>query len=305
MTDSPMTDDNTSVRQLGAALRSQRLARGMSLRALATQLRLSGHGTLVDYEHGRRIPPEDLLVACERVLGTSDGQLRRLRQLALAERAGQQAAVLLNAPDHASNRGGPGRRVITLRVPHRRTWLPVAVLVAVLVAVVAGLGFGRGFGWPAAPDDGVQVRVGFEQPSDDWVVLYGDQVAQLRLMTGTAYEGTHALLMTVTGASARKGYSAVGTTHGLAGLRPGMRVVFHLWVPGAQDGGVRFFVQDSRYQPVWAPETAQTEIHLPTTPGWSTVAWTVPRADHVRSIGMQVWTEYDTPVIIGLDAISW
>lgn len=307
MTNSPQTDDNMSVRQLGAELRGQRMARGLSLRALAAQLRLSGHGTLVDYEHGRRIPPEDLVIACERVLGLSDGRLRELRRQALAERAGRQAAVLLKTPDRAAPRSNPGRRVITLPAPGRRTW----IMAAVLVILVAGLGLSRGLGWPVAPSASARtaptasVRAGFEQPSDDWVILYGEQVAQLRVMTGTAYQGTHSLLMTVTGASARRGYSAVGTTHGLAGLRPGMRVVFHLWVPGPQDGGVRFFVQDSHYQAFWAPETAMTEQHLPTTAGWSTVTWTVPRVDHVLSIGMQVWTEYDTPVIVGLDAVNW
>ncbi|MFD1046622.1 multiprotein-bridging factor 1 family protein, partial [Kibdelosporangium lantanae] len=58
----------SAVRALGAALRQHRMSKGMSLRALARNVGLSAHGTLVDYEHGRRIPPEDLLVACEKVL---------------------------------------------------------------------------------------------------------------------------------------------------------------------------------------------------------------------------------------------
>src|SRR5689334_21875641 len=83
---------------LGAALRNHRMAKGMSLRALAKEIGLNTHGTLVDYEHGRRIPPEDLLVRCEKVLDLDDGTLRRLRLEALAERAGVEAAVLLSAP---------------------------------------------------------------------------------------------------------------------------------------------------------------------------------------------------------------
>jgi transcriptional regulator with XRE-family HTH domain len=94
---------------LGATLRRHRMAKGMSLRMLARRIGLSAHGTLVDYEHGRRIPPEDLLVACEKVLDLDDGTLRRLRSEALAERAEAEAAILLTAPNTApsSAPGGP------------------------------------------------------------------------------------------------------------------------------------------------------------------------------------------------------
>jgi transcriptional regulator with XRE-family HTH domain len=81
---------------LGATLRSHRIASGLSLRALAAHVGLSAHGTLVDYEHGRRIPPEDLLGACERVLGVPDALLLRLRHAALTERGDHQAAALLD-----------------------------------------------------------------------------------------------------------------------------------------------------------------------------------------------------------------
>jgi transcriptional regulator with XRE-family HTH domain len=89
-------DRNEVVRVLGAALRSHRIASGLSLRALAAHVGLSAHGTLVDYEHGRRIPPEDLLGACERVLGVPDALLSRLRLAALTHRGDDQAAALLD-----------------------------------------------------------------------------------------------------------------------------------------------------------------------------------------------------------------
>lgn len=287
--------DNELARHLGAALRAARVARGLSLRALAARLHLSGHGTLVDYEHGRRIPPADLLLACEDALQVTDGHLRALREQALAQRAGQQAAVLLaERPTPPSS----DRRTITLPLPTRAGWI-VIVIVAVLVAGLS-LAFAR-----SSAASGPAVRVGFERPTDDWVTLYGSQVAQARTTGSMAFEGTHSLLMTVTGASASRGYSAVGTTHGIADVRPGTKITFHLWVPGPQAGGVRFFVQDSHFRPVWAPETGDTEVHLPVTAGWSTVTWTVPRADRVHTIGMQVWSEYDTPILVGLDAISW
>ncbi|MFG1964845.1 hypothetical protein [Nonomuraea sp. NPDC049028] len=40
------------------------------------------------------------------------------------------------------------------------------------------------------------VRVGFERDTDDWVILYGPQVAQAEVTTSMAYEGRHSLLVT-------------------------------------------------------------------------------------------------------------
>lgn len=64
-----------------------RLSKGLSLRRMASLLGMAGHGGLSDYEKGLRIPPEDLVVAYERALKVRDGQLRELREQALAERA--------------------------------------------------------------------------------------------------------------------------------------------------------------------------------------------------------------------------
>lgn len=83
--------------ELGLALYRFRLSRGLSLRVLARRLGMSGHGGLTEYEKGRRIPPEDVVLACERVLGVRDGQLLRLRDRALAERAAFKVADLRGA----------------------------------------------------------------------------------------------------------------------------------------------------------------------------------------------------------------
>lgn len=80
---------------LGLTLYQLRLARGLSLRTLARRLGMSGHAGLLDYERGRRIPPEDVILAYERVLEVTDGQLRRLRERALLERAAAKTAQRL------------------------------------------------------------------------------------------------------------------------------------------------------------------------------------------------------------------
>lgn len=76
-----------TARELGEALRGCRLDKGLSFRALARQLGLSAHSGLADYESGRRIPPEDLIRAYERVFDVPAGSLKELRNRAFAQRA--------------------------------------------------------------------------------------------------------------------------------------------------------------------------------------------------------------------------
>lgn len=75
--------------RLGAALRSAREARGLSLRALAKQLYRS-HSNLVEYERGHRLAPLDVVQAYEVYLGIPEGTLVAIREAALQE--------LLNEP---------------------------------------------------------------------------------------------------------------------------------------------------------------------------------------------------------------
>jgi tetratricopeptide (TPR) repeat protein len=74
-------------RRLGVELRRIRLARGLSQREVVRRLGLSAHSNLVDYEQGRRIPPGDIVSACEALFELPKGSLERLRRTALAERA--------------------------------------------------------------------------------------------------------------------------------------------------------------------------------------------------------------------------
>src|SRR5215471_13870557 len=70
-----------------------RLSKGLSMRALTRLIGLSAHSNLADYECGRRLPPRDVLEACERVLGVDDRELFRLWQDALRERSERDSVV--------------------------------------------------------------------------------------------------------------------------------------------------------------------------------------------------------------------
>lgn len=131
-------------RQLGAEIRGQRVARAMSLRALAKELGFSGHGTLLDYEHGRRIPPDDVVARCERVFQISDGALRNLREKALSERADREADLLLNRSAQASaTTPEPATEKRTAPVRWTRRRRQMAAIVAVVLIAGVGLGVWR------------------------------------------------------------------------------------------------------------------------------------------------------------------
>jgi tetratricopeptide (TPR) repeat protein/transcriptional regulator with XRE-family HTH domain len=80
-------DPESCLRRLGKELRKVRIARGLSQREVVRRLGLSAHSNLVDYELGRRIPPADIVSACEALYKLPSGYLERLRGAALAERA--------------------------------------------------------------------------------------------------------------------------------------------------------------------------------------------------------------------------
>ncbi|WP_433428518.1 helix-turn-helix domain-containing protein [Nonomuraea sp. CA-141351] len=329
-------NSNTAIRELGAALRTWRLAQGLSLRALAHQVGLSGHGTLIDYEHGRRIPPRDLLVACERVLNVPDGELLKLRAAALSERADRHAAVLLEDPSDrapttaassAENSAVISSDVVVARADmpedttengSQRRWritspstIALSALVLTAVAsVIAALLSPTGQGSAGAANTRTSppartVRIGFERQGQRLAVFWGSQVAKAEVTSALARDGRCSFMVTISGASASKGYSAIGTTHGLTELHPGMAVTVWVWAPGAQHGGVRFFAMNSASKPVWAPENPDTEIPLPIHPGWTPLTWTVPPVDHLHAIGMQFYAESDAPMSIAIDSITW
>jgi hypothetical protein len=289
----------------------------MSLRALAKELGLAAHGTLVDYEHGRRIPPEDLIVGCERVFRISDGALRNLRDKALAERPDQQAGSLLIGPRQPAGASEPvsddAQDPVPPRPPlwrRRRAVLMFTAIVALITAVV-GIGARRlaaTGNTAAAPRPASATSASFSRVVvARWGICWGGQVARIQPSDVVTYDGTSTLQITVTRPSTA-GSFATCTTHGLSTLRPGMKVTVYLRVPTAdpEAGGVNFWVYDSAFKATHAPETpAGTLEPLPATTGWQKYTWTVPAVDKVHTLGIEIASTTDRPVIIWLGAVTW
>lgn len=77
---------------LGAELRRLRKGRGLSQRALAQRLGYSAHSAIADYETGRRVPANDVLVGYERLFRLPPGSLQQRRAAVLSELADEQSA---------------------------------------------------------------------------------------------------------------------------------------------------------------------------------------------------------------------
>jgi len=85
--DDSAAQESPAACRLGRALRRRRLELGISQRQLARLIGLSAHSNLGDYERGQRIPPGDIIVACEQLLSVEPDYLQSLRREALSERA--------------------------------------------------------------------------------------------------------------------------------------------------------------------------------------------------------------------------
>jgi hypothetical protein len=152
---------------------------------------------------------------------------------------------------------------------------------------------------------GAQVRFGFESPGQQWGVFWGQQVAVGGITSDVAYQGSHSYEVTITGATASRGYSAIGTIHDLAGLVPGMRVTVRLWSSDPQDTKVRFWAMNSQSAVAWAPENPASDIPFPAGGGWRAMTWTVPQVDQVHAIGVQVYDGTSAPLKVAVDNVSW
>ena len=147
---------------LGAEIRRLRKQRGLSQRALVRMIGLSAHSNLSDYETGRRLPPADIVGACERALGVADGYLHDLRALAVADRACQAGPPGDDGPLAA---GSPRRAAV---LDSRALRWVTAVGIACLIAVVA-------------------------------LVASAHHQAKMTVITGVAYVGDHVATMVAGG----------------------------------------------------------------------------------------------------------
>ncbi|HEX5497483.1 MAG TPA: helix-turn-helix domain-containing protein [Mycobacteriales bacterium] len=135
--------DGNGELDLGARLRWLRRSVGLSQRDMARRLHLSAHSSIGYYETGRRIPPEDIVAAYERVLGLPEGELLRHRLRALAARAAATAHAGQTEPatDAGPVPGGAGSPVARGRRRPRpvsaATLAAAAVGVAVLLSTSA------------------------------------------------------------------------------------------------------------------------------------------------------------------------
>src|SRR6266496_2614532 len=83
--------ESAALRALGARLRHVRLRRGLSLRGMARHLGGTGHSALVDFEHGRRLIPADLLALYRNAFPDDAAELAVLWQAVLSARASAAA----------------------------------------------------------------------------------------------------------------------------------------------------------------------------------------------------------------------
>ncbi len=149
----------------------------------------------------------------------------------------------------------------------------------------------------AAPTPSARtVLITFSHGTDGWSTFWGNITEAP--VTSPAVDGASLLLTT---SSSR--YSAVGTTTGVAQLKPGDTVTYHVWSSG-RSGRIRPFIQNDRFNIEFAG-TGDTQ--LPSTRGWFTLTWTVPATSSVKGIGLQVINPdpYHHRLRLAIGGLSW
>jgi transcriptional regulator with XRE-family HTH domain len=122
---------------LGAAITFLRRQAGMPQRELTSKLGLSARSNLSDYERGRRLPPADIVLACEEVFGLGNAELQELRRRALDERARDSVTI----PPESSSGLEPDRRQGE-QARHRRSRRRGAITAVASGTFAALLAFG-------------------------------------------------------------------------------------------------------------------------------------------------------------------
>jgi hypothetical protein len=123
----------------------------MSMRALTVLIGLSAHSNLADYECGRRLPPRDVVEACERALAVADRQLLRRWEAALRERSQRDSG---DNPISAQ----PDAHTSEPRQPSKAGWTRALLPAVAVAALLAGWGL-RSAGLPSN-DNHASVIVG-------------------------------------------------------------------------------------------------------------------------------------------------
>jgi transcriptional regulator with XRE-family HTH domain len=127
---------------LGAELRRLRKAQGLSQRVLAQRLGYSAHSAIADYEAGRRVPANDVLIGYEGLFRLPAGSLQRRRAAVLAWLAEEQFHAQADVPAVRHVRAGepapsPTRDPALRRGPRWRRWaLQRRVIIPGVTAVV-------------------------------------------------------------------------------------------------------------------------------------------------------------------------
>ena len=137
----PRPGGQTSVPQLGSAMRAAREGRGIGLREMARKLHLSAHSNLSEYESGKRVPSEDIVSGYEQILGLSQGALLKILEAVLDEtgrvsrRPGMR--IPLAADSIASWEGRRGNSDVDKPMPNRRR-RTILVAVGIVVILLGG-----------------------------------------------------------------------------------------------------------------------------------------------------------------------
>jgi hypothetical protein len=123
----------------------------MSMRVLTGLIGLSAHSNLADYECGRRLPPRDVVEACERALGVANHELLRRWEAALRERSQRDSSG-------STTSAQPDTRTTNPRQRPKPGWTRALLPAVAVAALLAGWGL-RSAGLPSN-DNQASVVVG-------------------------------------------------------------------------------------------------------------------------------------------------
>jgi len=267
---------------------------------MATRVPYSA-STLARAASGDSLPHRDLALAYVRACGGDEDEWRCRWDAAAAR------AALPSEQDPARPLDGglaPRSRHGSLRMPRR-----LLVIAATAGTVLAAAGATTVVALPGQhhqPSVAAAKTVAAGSTVAGWGICWGGGVGRIQPTDAVMFGAANSLQITVAKPN-EVGDFAVCTHHGLRTVHPGTRVTVRVRASALGVGsGLGFFVYDSRYTPTWAPETPKGDhVPLPTGAGWHTYVWTVPKVDQVITMGVEVYSVSDQPLIVWLGAVTW